>query len=548
MILAIFGAVFMLAVCIFIHELGHLLCGMMVGVKARIFSIGYGRGVWKKRINGTIYQITAIPLGGYVMFKGDEYGRSRGRPGELMATPPLKRMVPVLGGPLFNLLLGLIIFFVLAWVGDSSPGNRIFIDTDIYQYSPAYKSGLRTGDRILSIDGKPTESFEDIFTGVGLSAGEEILVKYERNGKTYSQKIIPDVYKAGGRPTIGVQPYGTRNVVVTFTYKQQFQHWLKGLVGSQRSSSAQVEQYKAKQVQPSAIAYLNDGDVILTVEGEKVATVSQLQTVLGRYQGKNVKIKVERKVYPLLTPFITETQIAEVPVKPAYIIEFNGLQESRFSEFSLPSFTIGSYYPNIQQILNKVRIDGKFYNHFNELYQYLLQKGDSSVEILTGKLSYRSNFRIKPIGLLGFLANPKFTPENKTKPIDPIQAMQVSLEKVYENLFISVKGLSMLFSGLISARDNLSGPIGIVQFAGISLEYGWFTYFDFVAKISIALMFMNLLPIPVADGGHLVLYAYEAIAGKPLPQSVIQVIFRIGFFFLLLLGILVSINDISRFF
>lgn len=53
----------------------------------------------------------------------------------------------------------------------------------------------------------------------------------------------------------------------------------------------------------------------------------------------------------------------------------------------------------------------------------------------------------------------------------------------------------------------------------MSLEYGWQTYLDFVAKISIALMFMNLLPIPVADGGHLVLYLYEAIAGRPAPPE-----------------------------
>ncbi|HNO23003.1 MAG TPA: site-2 protease family protein, partial [Leptospiraceae bacterium] len=75
MLLVIICVVLMLGICIFIHELGHLLCGMLVGVEARIFSIGYGKGVWKKRIGRTVYQITAIPIGGYVMFCGDQYFR-----------------------------------------------------------------------------------------------------------------------------------------------------------------------------------------------------------------------------------------------------------------------------------------------------------------------------------------------------------------------------------------------------------------------------------------------------------------------------------------
>lgn len=154
MLIMILGAVFMLAISIFIHELGHLLCGMLVGVKARIFSIGYGRGIWKKKVGETTYQITAIPVGGYVLFKGDDYGGEvKGEPGELLSTPPLKRMIPVLGGPLFNLFLGFGILLILNFIGHNPPGNRIFIDPADQEFSAAYQSGLRTGDRILNIDG-----------------------------------------------------------------------------------------------------------------------------------------------------------------------------------------------------------------------------------------------------------------------------------------------------------------------------------------------------------------------------------------------------------
>ncbi|MBE8388697.1 site-2 protease family protein, partial [Leptospira interrogans serovar Pomona] len=103
MLIMVLGAVFMLAISIFIRELGHLLCGMLVGVKARIFSMGYGRGIWKKKVGETTYQITAIPVGGYVLFKGDDYGGDgKGEAGGLILTPPLERMYTGLCGHFFN--------------------------------------------------------------------------------------------------------------------------------------------------------------------------------------------------------------------------------------------------------------------------------------------------------------------------------------------------------------------------------------------------------------------------------------------------------------
>ncbi|NBU99549.1 MAG: zinc protease, partial [Spirochaetia bacterium] len=117
-----------------------------------------------------------------------------------------------------------------------------------------------------------------------------------------------------------------------------------------------------------------------------------------------------------------------------------------------------------------------------------------------------------------------------------------------DNVSSSLKGLKMVFTGILSVKDNLSGPIGIVQIAGITLEYGFFTYLDFTARISIALMIMNLLPIPIADGGHIVMYLYEAVAGRPIPAKVTEVIFKIALVFLLTLGLFVTFNDFLRLF
>lgn len=541
MILILLGAVLMLGVSIFIHELGHLLCGMLVGVKARIFSIGYGRGVWKKRVGETTYQITGIPIGGYVMFKGDQYGRKlKGKKGELLSTPPLKRIIPVLGGPLFNLLLGFLLFFILALLGDTPPISRIYIDPT-YDFMPAYKSGLRTGDEILAINGKPTPYFEDIFNTISLSAGEPMEIEFKRNGVMDKVTISPDIYSGGGRPTIGVEPFGKRNVVVTFTYGEQFRHFIKSLLGDETGTTSNQSFSPVR-----AIAFLNDGDEILEVEGKSVSTVTELQAILGAYQNRNVKLKVLRKKYPLLTPWSKEEVSLEMPVLGADVLEFYDLVDKKINNFYIKNISIAGYDPKIIQKIANLKIDGQSFESFDALKKGILSGKKVSLDIQG--LEYEGIAKIKPIGLLGFRPSMKFEPEKKSESISIPSAFYISIERIYDNISSSLKGLKMVFSGILSVRENLSGPIGIVQIAGITLEYGIFTYLDFAARISIALMIMNLLPIPVADGGHVVLYLYEAIAGRPLPNTVIEIIFRIGLVFLLSVGLFVTFFDFIRLF
>lgn len=551
MLLIILGAIVMLGVSIFIHELGHLLCGMLVGVKARIFSIGYGKGIWRKRIGETTYQITGFPIGGYVMFKGDQYSkRLKGKPGELLSTPPLKRIIPVIGGPLFNLIMGFVIFFILALLGDTPPSNKIFIDPT-YDFMPAHKAGLRTGDEIIKINGKDIVYFEDIFNYVSLSGGGDLEVEYKRENVISKVKFAPDIYSGGGRPTIGVEPYGKRNVVVTFTYGEQFRNYIKGLLGNEVEKtkiefSETLPVAKGSFSPIRAIAYLNDGDEIQEVEGKQVSTVSELQNILGQHQNKVVKIKVLRKKYPLLTPWIKEETTVDVPVLGADILELYNITDSKISNLFIKNLSIAGYDPKINQKLSNLKIDGKSYEDFNSLKNDLESKKKVSLDVQG--LNYTAEVLVRPIGLLGFRPSMKFEVEKKKENVSILGAVLVSFERIGDNVSSSLRGLKMVFTGILSVKDNLSGPIGIVQIAGITLEYGFFTYLDFTARISIALMIMNLLPIPIADGGHIVMYLYEAVAGRPIPANVIEVIFKIALVFLLSLGLFVTFNDFLRLF
>ncbi|HNH09309.1 MAG TPA: site-2 protease family protein, partial [Leptospiraceae bacterium] len=164
-----------------------------------------------------------------------------------------------------------------------------------------------------------------------------------------------------------------------------------------------------------------------------------------------------------------------------------------------------------------------------------------------GGREYKSSFRLKPIGLLGFRPGVRLDFEEPENPIGALDAVKLSFYKIYQNVSYSLQGIKMMVTGMISVKKNMSGPIGIAHVAGLSLEQGFMAFMDFFARISIALMIMNLLPIPVADGGHIVLYLYEAVTGKPLPPKAIETIFKLGFIFLLGLGLFVTFYDFMRF-
>ncbi len=201
----IFGAVGLLGVCIFVHELGHLLGGKMVGIKAKVFSLGYGKGVLKKQIGDTTYQVTLIPLGGYCQFYGEEPSESgqKGEPWEFYSAPPLKRIVPVVMGPIFNLILGILIFFVMNMVGYERESNRVHLADEFVpageqrEEVPARKAGIRSGDRIIRVNDEKIVKFTDIQKSVFFTDGGPLSVIVERDGKEMEFSVTPEARGKG---------------------------------------------------------------------------------------------------------------------------------------------------------------------------------------------------------------------------------------------------------------------------------------------------------------------------------------------------------------
>lgn len=198
----VIGPIFALGLIVFIHELGHFAVGRWCGVKVETFSIGFGKELWARvDRNGTRWRIAAVPLGGYVKFYGDEDASSSTSSTEGMseaerrqtfgAQPIWKRICVFAAGPGANFILAIIIF---AGIGLYS-GKTIVLPrvTAVAEESPALAAGFQAGDMVVSIDGKPMESWIDVQRVVSGSQGQELLFVVERSGKDISLRVTPKV-------------------------------------------------------------------------------------------------------------------------------------------------------------------------------------------------------------------------------------------------------------------------------------------------------------------------------------------------------------------
>lgn len=130
---------------------------------------------------------------------------------------------------------------------------------------------------------------------------------------------------------------------------------------------------------------------------------------------------------------------------------------------------------------------------------------------------------------------------------DPVQAINKAFAKTYDLSKMTIDAIGKMITGLIGI-ENISGPITIAEVSKTSFEIGWEQVLSTAAIISLSLAVMNLLPIPVLDGGHLVFYTYELIRGKPMSESVQMVGLRLGMSLLLCFMLLAIGNDIVRLF
>lgn len=284
--LTLIASILVFSAIVLVHEFGHYKAAKSVGIKVYEFAIGMGPTVLKREKNGTVYSIRAIPIGGFVQMEGEEEDV---RTSTSFSTKSVwQRFKVVAAGPVMNFVLALALFLIVAF-SFGVYGNTIdFIDEN----SNEYTAGLRTGDRIVSINGDKSYIWEDIFYEITNPDNTYYNVEYQRDGVLKQAKISNNYRK-----------------IVGVTSK---------LVDGKTTTTVSPSDVTS----PAYEAGIKDGDVITKINDVPVSTWEEITSNIEKTSDDAVKITVERNGETMDFTISPQTQIS---------VKFNTALDKSFS-------------------------------------------------------------------------------------------------------------------------------------------------------------------------------------------------------------------------
>jgi regulator of sigma E protease len=419
-----------LGVLIFVHELGHFLAARRIGVRVLTFSLGFGPKLLRVTRGDTEYCLSAIPLGGYVKMAGENPDDPRsGSPDEFLSRSKWERFQILIMGPVMNILLALVVMTGVLYRGAEVPAyeQQPPVVGSVDPGSPAERAGIRPGDRIVSVAGRPVDTWERFFIQVAPRAGQRVEIGVRHaDGRETTAVLVPDSKTRFQMGDIGVLPV------------------MHPMVRAVNAG------------QPADKAGIEVGDVVLAVNGEPVTPQKPLVETIKASANVPLRLTIQR-----------EGRVRDVVVTPEK------------------------------------------------------QDGVGKIGVVLNAFEIRI---IKP----GFL-----------------RAVQMSFERNRDWSTLIVQTLAGLFSGETSPKQ-LMGPVGIAQLSGDAARAGLIELLTLMAMISLNLGLLNLLPIPVLDGGHIMILALEGLARRDLSTAVKEKVLLAGFVVLMLLMVTVIYNDLMR--
>ncbi len=262
-----------LAVLILIHEFGHFIVAKMFGVRVETFSIGFGKGILKFKKGDTLYQIGYIPLGGYCKMAGEEPTDDlTGADYEFYSKSPGKRLLILFAGPFMNYLLGIILLMIIYSIGNYRVSFSTKIDvlkkiniSGKEIISPAYKSGLRSGDIIEKINNKKVKDWMDAKRKIIISGDEKkINLTVKRNNKILTLKVEPIINPDTGASLLGIIPYISNKIDAVL------------------------------KDSPADRAGLKKGDIIIKINNKKVKKFIEIRNIIKKNPGKILLFTIKR--------------------------------------------------------------------------------------------------------------------------------------------------------------------------------------------------------------------------------------------------------------
>ena len=502
---------------IFFHELGHFLFAKYFGVRVETFSIGFGPKILKYKRGDTTYSLSLIPLGGYVKMFGDnilekeqvpEYERNMA----FTHKSKWQRFWIVFGGPLANFILAFVLFGLISLSGETVPEPRlgvVFSDTDFYQ------RGLRTADKLHKVNSRPILSIFDFAT---LDEEQISILTVLRGGQELDIDLgmsKDEIFKR-----LSSLPPALRAPLI--------------IDGDQQIWGVSLDAKNVDENTPLVeIAHSHRGQVHL-IKAEKFSTerrsfdYSSVRTIaVERGAGEFISSLTTQNYWPvdLMVKKVSDNSAAQAV----------GIQE--------------------RDII--VALDGKKIFHFQQLIDHVSQmkKGESvqlqiyraGGSLFLDVIPRQEEVDGKMTNMIGVYTSMVFSQPKmiQTPSRGLLYSLKKALSQTWETTVVTVGGFKKLILGTVPLK-SVGGPIAIAKVAANSFAISLSHFFKIMAIISVNLAVINLFPIPVLDGGHILFLMVETITRRPISPRIVEVSLKFGVSVLFLLIFMALYNDILR--
>lgn len=545
--------VVLLGILIFVHELGHFMVARWCGVRVEVFSLGFGKKILQYKKGDTIYCVSLIPLGGYVKMFGEQPLRQNEDEPVVTLSPEEKkvsfthknvwqRIAIVLAGPLMNFFFAVFVFGFIAQIGEEA---RSPVIANVTQDSPAAQMGLAAGDRILEIGGTFVQSYEEFQKALNRHKNATVSATVE----TSSQQKKTVSLNVGAIPNPNI--FAMENMIGSIEGIEPLARGTQ--IGIVANSPADKLGFKI-------------GDEITAIDDKKIIRWDELENFLSTAKNttnEKINLQVERATEDPKKP-----QVLKIEISAAELKTLNSLSDLGFekSDLYLEQVVKGSpadmaglqKYDRIvsigsqkidkwDQVLNTIKsFDGK------EALDIVIRR--EGVEVMK-KITPQVTVQMTALGqedkryTIGIMPMMQFAQPEMTvvKSSSVFASIEKGFSRTIDISVMTVVSFVKLFQGEVSHK-NIGGMISIGKAAKDSFEMGLQSFLMTMGILSVSLFILNLLPIPVLDGGHLVFYGIEAIKGSPLSVKKMEVAQQIGFVLLMGLMVLALFNDFTKFF
>lgn len=511
---------------VFFHELGHFLFARLFGVRVEVFSIGFGPKILKVKKGFTEYAVSLIPLGGYVkMFGDDPLNKDKiaqeDRAHSFTHKGKWARFWIVMGGPLANFILAFFVYFSLMLMGEKVPEIKF---GQITEGSALYKTGFRSGDIVKEANGKEVTNPSDFILNNGEKINSILVNRLGVDVKVAmdfdSQQFFEEFVK---HPPVLMQPVIVNRDGEFFgvSFSKDKVNWeasLEQVIQNRGSNSLYLIPLKISDEQKSDspfIKYVENGNGELFVSAESTTLTLSKLFENERYRGTDLIIKSVNMNSPADKAGLKAGDVI-VKIEDKSISSFEALRKSL-------------------ELIDSDSVKVSFW-----------RKGKEHLADITPDKIVRDGKTIKIMGVHSGISYQKLK-FIETKPKTIIEAISIAADRTYMTSVKTLDGFKKLFTADVSLK-TIGGPLAIGKVASDSFNTSLSYFFQLMAIFSINLGIINLFPIPVLDGGHIMFIFLEILNRGPVSRRKMEIAQQFGLSVLLILMVGALFNDITNFF